>query len=72
MQDAGAVASVDADWIISADLETQSRTATVDIPYLAENVMAYQDALGLKASALSVFSDIWSMLKITSTTITGL
>jgi len=49
-QDAGALAAVDADWIIAADLEIQS-TGTANIQYTTANVYQYQDALGLKASA---------------------
>ncbi|KAJ7863021.1 concanavalin A-like lectin/glucanase domain-containing protein, partial [Mycena olivaceomarginata] len=50
-QKAGALAAVDADWIIATDLEEQDGTSTADIQYTASNVFAYQDALGLKASA---------------------
>ncbi|KAJ7459924.1 concanavalin A-like lectin/glucanase domain-containing protein [Mycena latifolia] len=49
-QEAGALAAVDADWIIATDFEEQP-TGTADIQYVTANVMEYQDALGLKASA---------------------
>ncbi|KAJ6605669.1 concanavalin A-like lectin/glucanase domain-containing protein [Mycena sp. CBHHK59/15] len=49
-QDAGALAAVDADWIIATDHEDQP-TGTAAIQYVAANVMEFQDALGLKASA---------------------
>ncbi|KAJ6528406.1 concanavalin A-like lectin/glucanase domain-containing protein [Mycena capillaripes] len=49
-QDAGALAAVNADWIISTDLQGQP-TGTADIQYVAANVFQHQDALGLKASA---------------------
>jgi hypothetical protein len=52
-QDAGALAAVDANWIIATDLEPQTGTATADIQYVTANVMQYQDALGLQASAVS-------------------
>ncbi|KAF7335182.1 Concanavalin A-like lectin/glucanase [Mycena sanguinolenta] len=50
-QDAGALAAVNANWIIASDLEVQSGTATANIQYATANVFEYQDALGLKASA---------------------
>ncbi|KAJ6461362.1 concanavalin A-like lectin/glucanase domain-containing protein [Mycena sanguinolenta] len=50
-QTAGALAAVNADWIIATDLEVQSAPATANIQYTAANVFQYQDALGLKASA---------------------
>ncbi|KAF7335185.1 Concanavalin a-like lectin glucanase [Mycena sanguinolenta] len=50
-QDAGALAAVNADWIIAPDLQVQSGTATANIQYTTANVFEYQDALGLKASA---------------------
>ncbi|KAF8143269.1 concanavalin A-like lectin/glucanase domain-containing protein [Mycena galopus ATCC 62051] len=50
-QDAGALAAVNADWIIATDLEVQSSPATANIQYVTANVYEYQDALGLKASA---------------------
>ncbi|KAF8131339.1 concanavalin A-like lectin/glucanase domain-containing protein [Mycena galopus ATCC 62051] len=49
-QDAGALAAVDADWIVATDLEVQP-TGTANIQYVTANVYEYQDALGLKASA---------------------
>ncbi|KAJ7842356.1 hypothetical protein B0H14DRAFT_2586370 [Mycena olivaceomarginata] len=49
-QDAGALAAVNADWLISTDLQGQP-TGTANIQYVAANVFQYQDALGLKASA---------------------
>jgi hypothetical protein len=51
-QAGGALAAVDANWIISTDLQKQSGTATADIQYVANNVIEFQDALGLKASAV--------------------
>ncbi|KAJ7134784.1 concanavalin A-like lectin/glucanase domain-containing protein [Mycena epipterygia] len=51
-QDAGALTAVDADWVIATDLETQP-TGDKSIQYVSANVMEYQDALGLKASAYS-------------------
>jgi hypothetical protein len=57
-QNAGALAAVDADWIIATDFEEQDGTSTADIQYTASNVFAYQDALGLKASAVRV-SNLW-------------
>ncbi|KAJ6461335.1 concanavalin A-like lectin/glucanase domain-containing protein [Mycena sanguinolenta] len=50
-QDAGALAAVNADWIIAPDLQVQSGHATANIQYTPANVFQYQDALGLKASA---------------------
>ncbi|KAJ7288246.1 concanavalin A-like lectin/glucanase domain-containing protein [Mycena rebaudengoi] len=50
-QAGGALAAVDANWIISTDLQKHSGTATADIQYVANNVIEFQDALGLKASA---------------------
>ncbi|KAJ7672797.1 hypothetical protein B0H17DRAFT_179232 [Mycena rosella] len=51
-QNAGALAAVDADWVIATDLEAdQLPTSTASIQYVSANVFEYQDALGLKASA---------------------
>jgi len=49
-QNAGALAAVDADWIVATDLEEQP-TGTANIQYVTANVFENQDALGLKASA---------------------
>ncbi|KAJ6559114.1 concanavalin A-like lectin/glucanase domain-containing protein [Mycena vulgaris] len=49
-QASGALAAVNADWIVAADLEKQP-TGTASIQYATANVIQYQDALGLKASA---------------------
>ncbi|KAJ7134699.1 concanavalin A-like lectin/glucanase domain-containing protein [Mycena epipterygia] len=49
-QAAGALAAVDADWIVATDFEEQP-TGTANIQYVTANVMEYQDALGLQASA---------------------
>ncbi|KAJ7885848.1 concanavalin A-like lectin/glucanase domain-containing protein [Mycena leptocephala] len=49
-QNAGALAAVNADWIISTDLQRQP-TGTANIQYVAANVFQNQDALSLKASA---------------------
>lgn len=51
-QNAGALAAVNADWDIATDLEVQP-TGDVNIQYVSANVMEYQSALGLKASAVS-------------------
>jgi hypothetical protein len=56
-QDAGALAAVNADWLISTDLQGQP-TGTANIQYVAANVFQHQDALGLKASAVSAFN-VW-------------
>ena len=53
-QTAGALAAVNADWIIATDLEVQSGTATANIQYTTANVFEYQNALGLKASAVRI------------------
>ncbi|KAJ7366933.1 concanavalin A-like lectin/glucanase domain-containing protein [Mycena albidolilacea] len=50
-QAAGALAAVNADWIIATDFEGQGGTSTADIQYVTANVFQHQDALGLKASA---------------------
>ncbi|KAJ7610680.1 concanavalin A-like lectin/glucanase domain-containing protein [Mycena rosella] len=51
-QKAGALAAVNADWVIATDLEAdQPPTSTASIQYVTANVFEYQDALGLKASA---------------------
>ncbi|KAL0580107.1 hypothetical protein V5O48_001883 [Marasmius crinis-equi] len=50
-QSAGALAAVNADWVISTDTQTQSSPATANIQYTAANVMQFNDALGLKVSA---------------------
>ncbi|KAF7319397.1 Concanavalin A-like lectin/glucanase [Mycena chlorophos] len=47
-QASGALAAVNANWIVSTDLEEQS---PLHIQYTASNVFEYQDALGLQASA---------------------
>jgi hypothetical protein len=57
-QNAGALAAVDADWVIATDLEEQDGTSTADIQYTASNVFGYQGALGLKASAVRD-SNLW-------------
>ncbi|KAJ7505216.1 concanavalin A-like lectin/glucanase domain-containing protein [Mycena galericulata] len=49
-QAAGALAAVNQDWIIATDEENQS-TGSANIQYVSANVMEYQSALGLKASA---------------------
>lgn len=56
-QDTGALAAVNADWLISTDLQVQP-TGTANIQYVAANVFQHQDALGLKASAVSA-SNVW-------------
>ncbi|KAK7056750.1 hypothetical protein VNI00_002467 [Paramarasmius palmivorus] len=50
-QDEGALAAVNANWIISTDNQPQPSPATASIQYVTANVMQYNDALGLKASA---------------------
>lgn len=50
-QDAGAIAALGTDWIIASDLEVQSGTATANIQYTTANVMEFNDALGIQASA---------------------
>lgn len=50
-QAAGALTAVDADWIVATDFEEQP-TGTANIQYVTANVMEYQDALGLQASAV--------------------
>ncbi|KAJ7791701.1 concanavalin A-like lectin/glucanase domain-containing protein [Mycena olivaceomarginata] len=57
-QNAGAMAAVAADWVVATDLQVQGGTATADIQYVTANVFQHNDALGLKASAVSV-SDSW-------------
>ncbi|KAF8143528.1 hypothetical protein K438DRAFT_2109273 [Mycena galopus ATCC 62051] len=57
-QDAGALAAVNADWIIATDLEVQSSPATANIQYVTANVYEYQDALGLKVSAYDNSSSV--------------
>ncbi|KAF7364796.1 Concanavalin a-like lectin glucanase [Mycena venus] len=49
-QSAGALAAVNANWIIATDFEAQP-TGTANIQYVTANVFQHQDALGLKASA---------------------
>ncbi|KAJ7675747.1 concanavalin A-like lectin/glucanase domain-containing protein [Mycena polygramma] len=49
-QASGALAAVNADWIVATDHEDQP-TGTAAIQYTSANVFEYQDALGLKASA---------------------
>lgn len=53
-QDAGAIAALGSDWIIASDFEAQSGTATADIQYTEANVMQFNDALGIRASAVSI------------------
>ena len=53
-QDAGAIAALSPNWIIASDLETQSGTATANIQYTTANVMQFNDALGIQASAVSL------------------
>ncbi|KAJ4469288.1 hypothetical protein J3R30DRAFT_3661684 [Lentinula aciculospora] len=48
---AGAVAALGSDWIMVTDNEPQSGTATANIQYVSENVMEFNDALGIQASA---------------------
>ncbi|KAJ6559116.1 hypothetical protein DFH09DRAFT_1161961 [Mycena vulgaris] len=48
-QASGALAAVDADWIVAADLQEQP--TGISIQYATANVLEHQDALGLKASA---------------------
>ncbi|KAK1226591.1 hypothetical protein PQX77_010431 [Marasmius sp. AFHP31] len=50
-QAAGALAAVNANWIISTDTQPQKAPATANIQYTAANVFQHNDALGLKASA---------------------
>ncbi|KAJ3980146.1 concanavalin A-like lectin/glucanase domain-containing protein [Lentinula detonsa] len=50
-QSAGAIAALGNDWIIATDNEPQSGTATANIQYVSQNVMQYNDALGIQASA---------------------
>ncbi|KAF9267474.1 concanavalin A-like lectin/glucanase [Marasmius fiardii PR-910] len=50
-QAAGALAAVNADWIISTDTLTQTSPAKANIQYITANVMQFNDALGLKTSA---------------------
>ncbi|KAF9075956.1 concanavalin A-like lectin/glucanase domain-containing protein [Rhodocollybia butyracea] len=50
-QDAGAIAALGSDWIIASDNEPQSGTATANIQYVTANVMQFNDALGIQASA---------------------
>jgi hypothetical protein len=54
------MAAVAADWVVSTDLQVQGGTATADIQYVTANVFQHNDALGLKASAVSV-SDSWAL-----------
>ncbi|KAI3607687.1 concanavalin a-like lectin glucanase [Moniliophthora roreri] len=49
-QPAGALAAVNADWIISTDNQPQPSPATASIQYVTANVFQFNDALGLKAS----------------------
>ncbi|KAJ7175932.1 concanavalin A-like lectin/glucanase domain-containing protein [Mycena filopes] len=51
-QAAGALAAVDANWLVATDLESdQPPTATASIQYTTANVFQFNSALGLKASA---------------------
>ncbi|KAJ4469759.1 concanavalin A-like lectin/glucanase domain-containing protein [Lentinula edodes] len=50
-QAAGAIAALGSDWIMASDNEPQSGTATANIQYVTANVMQYNDALGVQASA---------------------
>ncbi|KAJ4496556.1 concanavalin A-like lectin/glucanase domain-containing protein [Lentinula lateritia] len=50
-QAAGAIAALGSDWIMASDNEPQSGTATANIQYVTANVMQYNDALGIQASA---------------------
>ncbi|KAJ3972137.1 concanavalin A-like lectin/glucanase domain-containing protein [Lentinula raphanica] len=50
-QSAGAIVALGNDWIIATDNEPQSGTATANIQYVSENVMNFNDALGIQASA---------------------
>jgi len=50
-QSAGALAAVDANWIVATDREDQPAPAIAAIQYVSANVFAHQDALGIKASA---------------------
>ncbi|KAK7048429.1 concanavalin a-like lectin glucanase [Favolaschia claudopus] len=49
-QASGALAAVNANWIVATDFENQP-TGTANIQYTSANVFQFQDALGLKASA---------------------
>ncbi|KAJ3840242.1 concanavalin A-like lectin/glucanase domain-containing protein [Lentinula raphanica] len=49
-QSAGAIVALGNDWIIATDNEPQSGTATANIQYVSENVMDFNDALGIQAS----------------------
>ncbi|KAJ7801332.1 concanavalin A-like lectin/glucanase domain-containing protein [Mycena olivaceomarginata] len=55
-QNASAMAAVGADWVVATDLQVQGGTATANIQYVTANVFQYNNALGLKASAVSVSS----------------
>ncbi|KAL0580105.1 hypothetical protein V5O48_001881 [Marasmius crinis-equi] len=48
----GALAAVNANWMISTDTNPQPSPATANIEYTAANVMQHNDALGLKVSAV--------------------
>ncbi|KAG7088476.1 hypothetical protein E1B28_012465 [Marasmius oreades] len=50
-QPEGALSAVQANWMISSYNNPQTAPATASIQYLSANVMQYNDALGLKASA---------------------
>ncbi|KAG7088477.1 hypothetical protein E1B28_012466 [Marasmius oreades] len=50
-QAGGALAALNTDWIISTDTLSQSSPATANVKYITANVMEFNDALGLKASA---------------------
>jgi beta-glucanase (GH16 family) len=54
-QAAGAIAALGSDWIRASDFEAQSgtATATANIQYVQANVMEFNDALGIQASAYS-------------------
>lgn len=71
-QAAGALAAVNADWIVATALEPQS-TGTANIQYVTANVFEHQDALGLKASAVSTsnicFDKILRAYHISMTTV---
>lgn len=64
-EDAGAIAALGSDWIIASDLEVQSGTATANIQYTEGNVMQFNDALGIRASAVSILgSRLWEIYSV--------
>ena len=52
-QSAGALAAVQKDWIVATDKQPQTVGPKIAIQYTTANVLQYNDALGIKASAVS-------------------